>query len=97
MTYEEQVVERMWRNGHLGSEIAERVGWKKSRVYAYLERHRDRCPARYSKTTQDERDDMVSMLRDGVGISEIADYIGVSNETVYRNTRAYRLGDGNEG
>lgn len=96
MTYEEKVVERMWKNGHLGKEIAERVGWKKSRVYAYLERHRDRCPARYSKTTQEERDEMLSMLKDGMSVPEIANYIGVSNETVYRKTREYRHGDADE-
>lgn len=88
----EETVERMWQQGYCGAEIAKRVGWKLARVFGYVERHRDKCPSRYNKTTQEERDEMRQMVRDGVPIQEIALYFGVSTETIYRNTRDVRWG-----
>lgn len=90
MTDEERIIDAMWADGHSGKAIANELGWKLDRVYGYVNRHRDRCPARYNKLTQEERDTVHAMMRDGSSIDEIALYLGTSRTTVYRNTRELR-------
>jgi DNA-directed RNA polymerase specialized sigma24 family protein len=76
---------RMWDEGWSLDEIARAVDRTESGVHAYISLHRRDYPYRKIWTTEEERDQMVTLREQGMSYVEIGKYLGINSETVRRH------------